>query len=83
MKNYDGLTIKEINIKLQLGHNNWYDVFWSNGKHIGEIYPLDDGFFHWDSGERNGVWSEYGLECISLLLKEMNKEWREFIDKNL
>ena len=55
----------------------------SSGAHVGEAYPLDDGFYYYDDGSPRGVMEAHTMRTIADKLDEMNKEWSEQIDRDL
>ena len=54
-----------------------------NQKYLGIVVVQDDGYFGFLSNEPSGYWSSYALRLIADKLDELNKEWDEYIKKNL
>lgn len=54
-----------------------------NKKKLGEFIVQDDGFFGFYTNEPSGYWSSHSLRLIADKLDELNKEWGEYIKKNL
>lgn len=52
-----------------------YRVYYYNGVIIGEISPLEDGYYHYWPISIQGCWSAEVMREIANTLDEMNKEW--------
>jgi hypothetical protein len=59
-----------------------YAVYFKE-KCIGRFTIQDDGYLGFYTNEPSGYWSSYALRLIADKLDEMNKEWDEYINKNL
>ena len=79
---YNGHTIILEMIDLEYIIDGVYVVYF-NTKKIGEFTVQDDGFFGFYPNELSGYWSSYALRLIADKLDELNKEWDEYIKKNL
>lgn len=53
--------------------------------YLGDAVLYEDGFFyfHFANDGNKGYWQAHILRGIADKLDELNKEWREYIDKNL
>ncbi|HNR55116.1 MAG TPA: hypothetical protein PKJ19_08120 [Flavobacteriales bacterium] len=61
-----------------------YSVTSPNGKTIGHLHQLDDGFFYFfPEGLRGGAWDAWWMREIADKLDELNKPWVEQIEKDL
>jgi len=69
-------------INLEYVIDGVYGVYF-NQKCIGHFTIQDDGYFGFYTNERSGYWSSYALRLIADKLDELNKEWNEYIKKNL
>lgn len=58
-------------------------LFYSNGIRLGELEPLDDGFYNfWPSSDRQGCWSAQVLQAIAWKLWELNLPWQNQIERD-
>ena len=64
------------------GSNSYQVIFSVNGKHIGDLDILDDGYYRYFS-TGNGYWDAWSMREIADKLDELNKEWDEVVRKDL
>lgn len=55
----------------------------TNGALLGHVYKEIDGFYVFVPENDGGHWTEYGLIWVAERLKEMNKEWNDYLKENL
>lgn len=70
-------------IKFQpLNLNGRILVIHANGKCLGELSNLEDGFYYWwpDPDRRGGCWDAYILREIADELDRLNKPWQDIVD---
>jgi hypothetical protein len=60
-----------------------YEVYFNKNKLIGSFVLQDDGYYGYYPNEPSGYWSSYSLRLIADELDKLNKEWDEYIKKNL
>jgi hypothetical protein len=60
-----------------------YTVYFNKKKIIGSFVMQDDGYYGYETIETSGYWSSYALRGIADALDDLNKEWDEYIKKNL
>jgi len=60
-----------------------YTVYFNKKKVIGSFVMQDDGYFGYYPNEISGYWSSHALRLVANELDELNKEWNEYIEKNL
>lgn len=59
---------------------DFFKLYWSNGKYLGDIVMDVDGYYvWWPDKSLYGSWDAYGLRAIAERLDEMNKDWDEKI----
>lgn len=71
-----------MEIRLEKVNEQAYNVFWSNGKHIGNFEIDNDGMFYfWADDYLAGSWSSYSLRVVADKLDEINKPFKEIVDE--
>lgn len=61
-----------------------YSVVAPNGKMVGSLQALDDGFLYFfPDGLSGGAWTAWWMREVADKLDELNKPWRERIEKEL
>lgn len=61
-----------------------YRVLSKNGVFIGEIFPLEDGFYQFFpdlSHGRGGYWDAEVLRALANQLDSLNKDWQDQINE--
>ena len=54
-----------------------------NGKYIGDIIMLEDGYYVFCPDQCYGAWTGMHLQELSSTLYEMNKEWDDKVKEDL
>ena len=58
--------------------------FYFNTVYLGDAERDESGFYNfWFSNDDKGYWTSHSLRLIANKLDELNKEWNDYILKNL
>lgn len=54
-----------------------------NGKYIGCMFPLEDGYYYFFPNSTSGAWAGWWMRQIADKLDELNKPWEDHINETL
>lgn len=70
-------------IVLKKSNGVGYRAFTESGTPVGEVMPLDDGYYHWWPLERGGCLSQGFLTSMASKLAELNAPWDKVVKQEL
>lgn len=71
-----------MTLNLEQKQAGLYDVFFYNGKKLGQFYMEVDGYYVFLPENNSGYFNEYSLKLIINKLTELNKEWDNHVKDN-
>lgn len=76
--------MKRYTITIRKAGQHSYYVYFDKSKNIGKFIQDVDGFYYYHPKLKGGgLWSEHTMRMIADKLKNLNKPWNDYIEKNL
>jgi hypothetical protein len=69
-------------IQLEYRADGFYIVYFNN-KELGTFVQYEDGYFNFLPNTLPGYWSSHSLRLVADELEKLNKDWDDYITKNL
>ena len=72
-----------MNLIYQQVNKYKYSIRTNNGKLVGDLIMDVDGHFYFWPEDNNGAWSSHHLRELTYKMDEINKQWKEQVEKEL
>jgi hypothetical protein len=82
----EGRTLVKTLIKLEKTECEGYctyKAYWENGKYLGDLEPMDDGYYAYWPADRGGAFTQELLHQLYLELDKLNSKWDSELKENL